>query len=129
MDLPERALSIRQPWADAIVHHGKDIENRDWSTRFRGPVCIHAARAWGEAERQTLLSLVEDGLLPDARHGPLGGIIGIAEIVDCVDASSSPWFYGRHGFVLRNARPVPFIPVRGALSFFRWRDRVLPPAA
>lgn len=49
-----------------------------------------------------------------------GGIIGVAEIVDCVEASDSPWFFGRYGFVLRNARPVDFIPVKGALGFFGW---------
>jgi len=37
-------LSIRQPWAWAIVHAGKDIENRNWPTRFRGRFLIHAAK-------------------------------------------------------------------------------------
>lgn len=32
------ALSIRQPWAWHILHSGKDIENRDWPTKFRGRV-------------------------------------------------------------------------------------------
>lgn len=31
-DLHQVALSIRQPWAWAILHAGKDIENRDWHT-------------------------------------------------------------------------------------------------
>lgn len=53
-----------------------------------------------------------------------GGIIGVAEIVDCVETSDSPWFFGRYGFVLRNARPVEFFPVKGALQFFDWRSRV-----
>ena len=50
MDLPRKAISIRQPWAWAIVHAGKDIENRDWSTRYRGPVCIHAAKGMTKDE-------------------------------------------------------------------------------
>ena len=37
-----KALSIRQPWAHRILREGKDIENRDWPTRYRGPVLIHA---------------------------------------------------------------------------------------
>ena len=49
-DLPDIALSIRQPWAWAILHAGKDIENRSWSTSFRGPVCIHAAKGMTAAE-------------------------------------------------------------------------------
>lgn len=58
------------------------------------------------------------------RQLPFGGIVGIAEIVDCVERSSSPWFFGRYGLVLRNARPVEFIPVRGKLSFFDWREQI-----
>ena len=37
-----KALSIRQPWAWLVVHGYKDVENRSWSTGFRGRVLIHA---------------------------------------------------------------------------------------
>ena len=49
---------------------------------------------------------------------PLGGIVGAAEIVDCVTRSDSPWFFGKFGFVLRNVKPLPFEPCRGQLGFF-----------
>lgn len=39
-----KALSIRQPWAWAIVNAGKRVENRTWETRYRGPILIHAAK-------------------------------------------------------------------------------------
>ena len=39
-----KALSIRQPWAWMILYAGKDIENREWPTRFRGRVLIHASK-------------------------------------------------------------------------------------
>ena len=55
---------------------------------------------------------------------PRGGIIGTAEIVDCVEASDSPWFFGRYGFVLRSVKPIGFIPVKGALGFFDWRKNL-----
>lgn len=133
-DLPEYALSIRQPWAWAIINASKDIENRDWSTRFRGPVCIHASkgmtnREWDEAmdfiDRAFPVPLASQIGRRRSAIGSLdakrGGIIGVAEIVDCVEASPSPWFFGRYGFVLSNVRPVEFIPVKGALGFFKWR--------
>ncbi len=41
------------------------------------------------------------------------------DIVDCVNQSDSEWFFGDYGFVLNNARPLPFIPCKGALSFFK----------
>lgn len=126
-DLPPLALSIRQPWAWAIINAGKDIENRDWKTKFRGPVCIHAAKGlkfqeWDEAAYYMFRSYGFIAPEPDDLHR--GGIIGVAEIVDCVEASNSPWFFGRYGFVLRNARPVEFIPVKGGLGFFDWRKQL-----
>lgn len=110
---PQRALSIMQPWAHLIVTGAKDIENRDWSTRFRGPVLIHAGKKYdGERGEASCMGVA----LPD--HFDMGGIVGEAEIVDCVTESSSPWFFGKFGFVLRNARPLPFRPCRGQLVFF-----------
>lgn len=48
----------------------------------------------------------------------VGGIVGEVEIVDCVDESESPWFFGKFGFVLRNAKPLPFRAHKGRLGFF-----------
>jgi hypothetical protein len=48
----------------------------------------------------------------------MGGIVGIAEIVGCVTKYDSEWFFGPYGFVLANARPLPFMPCRGMLGFF-----------
>ena len=39
------ALTLRQPWAWAVLEAGKLIENRPWSTKFRGAFLLHAA-AW-----------------------------------------------------------------------------------
>lgn len=138
-NLPQKALSVRQPWAWAIINVGKDIENRTWPTRFRGPVCIHAAKGMTQREYDEALDFIDaafplsvfDRLARRARfiNGPggecdRGGIIGVAEIVDCVDQSNSQWFFGPYGFVLHNVQPVDFIPVKGALGFFNWRDRI-----
>ncbi len=132
-DIPRLALSIRQPWAWAIINAGKDIENRDWRTNFRGPVCIHAAKGMTLGEFDGFVDLARamyrQGIwtgpfIPERKALSLGGIIGVAEIVDCVEDSESKWFFGRFGFVLRNARAVPFIPVKGALGFFDWRKNL-----
>lgn len=40
------ALSVRQPWAWAIISGGKTIENRSWTTPYRGPLLIHAGKAF-----------------------------------------------------------------------------------
>lgn len=123
-DLPPAALSIRQPWAWAIINAGKDVENRSWQTKFRGPVCIHASKGCTVDEHfwaARRISRYAQGLVvPDLRDLSRGGIIGVADIVDCVSASASRWFDGDFGFVLANVRPVEFIPCKGALGFFKW---------
>jgi hypothetical protein len=41
-----KALTVQQPWAWAIVHGGKDVENRsrNLAGSYRGPVAIHAGK-------------------------------------------------------------------------------------
>lgn len=126
-----KALSIRQPWAWLVVTGHKDIENREWSTNVRGRVLVHASKSMTRAEYKECEDVVLDvriarGVGGRPSHLPLpqpldlvrGGIIGTVEIVDCVQQSASPWFFGSYGFVLRNARPMRFIPYRGRLGFF-----------
>lgn len=113
-------LSIRQPWAWLICHGGKDIENRNWPTRFRGKFLIHAGKGMTRDEYENAeWDALENGVtLPPYAALERGGIVGEAEIVDCVTHSDSPWFCGDYGFVLRNAKPLPFWPCKGMLGFF-----------
>ena len=106
-----KALSIRQPWAYHILYDGKDIENRSWATKFRGTILIHA----GKKPDFPVLHWPECVSVPDAH---MGGIVGMVDIVDCVTESDSRWFEGKFGFVLRNPRPLPFLPMNGQLGFF-----------
>lgn len=122
------ALSIRQPWAWLICHAGKDIENRTWRTLFRGRFLIHASAGMTRAEYEA----AEAFYVCTFRNGPplpgksamlRGGIVGEAELVDCVDTHThthleADWFFGPYGFVLRNVQPLPFLPCKGALGFF-----------
>ncbi len=119
-------ISIRQPWAWLIVNGWKNIENRTWPTRVRGPVLIHAGKGMTEEEYEAALMFIAD-FAPSLRVPPVpppaelhrGGIVGMATILDCVTRHSSEWFTGDFGFVLTDARPMPFYPCRGALGFFR----------
>lgn len=134
-----KALSIRQPWAWLIVNGFKDIENRTWRTNYRGPVLIHAGqvidremerllRHWAIGIHTNPAGFLSPKERPDliemaSRYCEdmelsVGGIVGQAEIVDCVSESHSPWFQGRFGFVLADAKPLQFVPMRGRLGFF-----------
>lgn len=118
-----KALSIMQPWAWLIVNGHKDIENRDWRCHRRGRVLIHAGKKVDRDAMQDLRAgrhpVTGEPLrldLPEAFEA--GGIVGEATIAGCVEQSSSPWFVGRFGILMRDARPLPFQPCKGALGFF-----------
>jgi hypothetical protein len=129
-----QAISLRSPWWWFILYGGKDVENRDWPTRFRGTVYLHSSSWWKGSE---IFDDVEFGCSITGRTWELmreqeelkrgrGCIVGTVEIVDCVTTSDSPWFFGKYGFVLRN--PVAFsrrVPCKGALKFFQVPDDVL----
>ena len=110
-------ISLRQPWAWMIVNGYKDIENRTWSTRFRGKVLIHAGKKWDEGIMPADIKAMYGIEIP--RRLKTGGIVGMAEITDCVNKSKSPWFFGPYGFTLANAKPLPFYPCKGKMGFFR----------
>jgi hypothetical protein len=101
-----KALSIKQPYPHHIFHDGKDVENRDWPTKGRGWFIVHAGVSKSE-------------LADSQMHLSRGGVVGVARIVDCVTQMESQWFFGRYGFVLADALPLPLIPCRGALGFFK----------
>jgi len=123
--LPTKALSIRQPWAWLIVNGHKDIENRSWATRFRGPLLIHAAKGMTKAEysvaRQSLERAGIRARFPRFEDLQRGGIVGVAEVIGCVPPERRTSFWHMpdcQGFALRNAQPLPFTPLAGRLGFF-----------
>ena len=124
-----RALSIRAPWWWFILYGGKDIENREWSTPYRGPILIHASSWHRQAfvERELCvakqIAAIAGDEAPEFDAGKphvLGGaFVGTADLVDVVTSHKSPWFTGSYGFVLRNVRPIDDpIYAPGALGLF-----------
>ena len=111
-----KALSIRQPWAWLIVNGYKDIENRTWSTDFRGRVYVHAGRRIKSGDFPEQRDYIRESGLILPEEPPLGAIVGEVTITDCVDSSSSPWFCCHYVFLLSS--PVAYkkpIPYRGQL--------------
>ena len=114
-----RALSIRQPWAWLVVNGYKDIENRTWSTEFRGRVYVHAGqRMEPDDYPEQREHIGRAGIVVPARLAR-GAIVGEVTITDCLSVSNSPWFCGPYGFLLED--PVAYeqpVPYRGQLGFF-----------
>jgi hypothetical protein len=117
---PMKTLSIRQPWAWLIVNGFKDVENRSWPTRFRGRFLIHAslavARDYDDLVRRIKAEFHIE--LPPKAALQRGGIVGEAELIDCVTSCPSAWFEGQYGFALKNAKVMAFKSVKGRLNFF-----------
>jgi hypothetical protein len=118
-----KVLTLKNPWAWAVVNGVKKIENRTWSTNYRGPLLIHAGVS------RTDLGLEGDRMpgLPAHDRLVFGAIVGVVDEVDCVlleRVNHQPFATGPFCFLLANARPlaVPF-PCRGALGLWT------PPAA
>ena len=96
-----KALTLTQPWASLVAIGAKRIETRGWSTNYRGPIAIHAAKAfpgtakalaqnetafrralgWPHPERITQEWL--DDIAARLRSMPTGCVIAVSEILDC----------------------------------------------
>jgi hypothetical protein len=126
-----KALSIRQPWAWLIVHGHKNIENRTWTTEFRGEFLIHAGlNLYGTPEERAKIRSWASSrfgiIVPDDDKLKRGGIVGRSHLVDVVHEQHSPgheqlfspWFFGPYGFVLEHSRPSAFKECAGRLGFF-----------
>jgi hypothetical protein len=104
-----KILTVRHPWAWAIIHGGKNIENRTWPTDYRGPVLIHAGRAYDDEGFDFVHKICGDLPEPDRFWMSRGKILGVVDLVDCVKDHDSVW--AEHGpriwnIVLDNPRPA-----------------------
>jgi hypothetical protein len=120
-----RALTIKQPWASLIIAGEKTAEFRSWATKRRGPIAIHAGASIDPRASScpiTAAAMRRAGLEWDSL--PLGGIIGTVNISDCVPVGRRhkriPGYPGNgYAFMLSDPQPIPFRPMRGALSFWK----------
>lgn len=138
-----RAITVRQPWAWAIVRGGKDVENRSRNIAgsYRGPIAIHAALAdadnapeslWLDAARDHETLVLREPGKSWARWQPRGAIIGLANLWAVHEARpgccpnrgaepfGSPWAMADHWHLcLAGARHFQEpIPCRGALGLW-----------
>lgn len=115
-----RALTIIQPWASLIVLGYKRVENRTWSTPYRGRLLIHAGKKSLDASGISLAQSLGIRLPDDL---PCGAIVGECELVSCSErrdlSEEDPFWFGPVGWRLTNAicYPTP-IPCRGSLGLW-----------
>lgn len=139
-----KVLSVRQPWAWALIHGGKDVENRNWYTSYRGPLAIHAGKAFD-------MTRSEWDAMSTGRYGEfwhkmargynqqpghvLGAIIGTVELYGCVrdEACDSDWKADGDDFycwLVRNPKALKDpIPMKGRLGLWDVSDDLFPKVA
>ena len=115
-----RALTVRQPWAAAIAHGPKRIENRPKpipAAHVGTTILIHA----GQAEDAN--ALPADMVRAWPRY--FGAIIAVADLVSCHRAAKprccAPWgFPDTWHWQLENVQPLPHpvLQVRGQLGLW-----------
>jgi Lar family restriction alleviation protein len=135
-----KAITIWQPWASLLAIGAKQYETRNWETKYRGPIAIHAAKkdpckipllGLQKFEEATKEELEKAGLSWCLL--PTGKIIATAELVNCwligaeLDIPTEQemlfgdWTPGRYAWELANIQllPVP-IPAKGAQRLWNW---------
>lgn len=92
-----KGLTLWQPWASLIAVGAKTFETRSWTTGYRGPIAIHAAKRFpGDAQdlvyREPFREHLEKYLYGVAGTGPsfysimamkllpLGAIVAVADL-------------------------------------------------
>lgn len=114
------ALTLFQPWAWAIAAGHKQIENRCWTTSYRGPVLIHAGKKWDEEGAEWMRDCF--GLEVPMFGVPHGAVVGVALLEDITDDEyeENPWAI-RGSYHWHMARALEFetpIPMRGKLNLW-----------
>ena len=122
-----RALTVKQPWAAAIAHGPKRIENRSKPippAHLGTTILIHA----GAAEDDN--ALPADMVRQWPRH--YRAIVAVATLAGCHQATKphccAPWgFPDTWHWELEDVRPLPYPPrpVRGQLGLWTVDDDVL----
>lgn len=127
-----KAITLTQPWASAVAVGIKCVETRSWSTNYRGPIAIHAAKTMpGYAKDFARAMLREGRRLPNPL--PIGQVIATANLVrvePTKDAAAllsrtellfGDYTDGRYAWFLEDVKPLPeAIPAKGALGLWTW---------
>lgn len=84
-----KALSLTQPWATLIAIGAKRIETRSWSTRYRGPLAIHASKGFPRdcqelCATEPFLTVLKASGFTNTKELPVGCIVAVAQLLDVV---------------------------------------------
>jgi hypothetical protein len=129
-----KALSLWQPWADAIRVGAKQIETRHWVTHYRGWLAIHAAKKKIDRSDQDFVDFAEHWV-GDLNKLDFGAVVCVVKLTNCrptealreeIGEDEQLWGNyddGRWGWMLDGVPVIditPVIPVIGHQGLFDW---------
>jgi len=85
-DIPLKGLSLTQPWASLMELEAKRNETRNWDTRYRGWLAIHASITFPQsakmlASRAPARELLREGGYQNVACLPTGCFICLVELI------------------------------------------------
>ena len=124
-----KALSLTQPWATLVVTGAKRFETRSWTTTYRGPLLIHAAKGFPVSARVFAHTEFTLGRLPAriARGAIIGRVVlknvyraeELASTLTPLERLYGDYTPGRWAWELAEAEMFETpIPYKGALGLF-----------
>ena len=142
-----RAITLTQPWATLVAIGAKKIETRSWSTSYRGPLAIHAAKGFPKPARNLCYASPFRDYLRDIIT-PIGAVIATCELVavmrvenltathpnawvgpsgrhysfelDLDEQAFGDYTHGRYAWLLADVKQIEPVPAKGALSLWEW---------
>lgn len=128
-DVPEFALTLHQPWVDAVFdeHLAKDVENRSWPPprKLLGRrVALHAGATYDHDSALWVERTFGVALRPsESEHGAVLGVARVPRAFRSGDAgdplAASRWAFGPWCWVLEDLVRVVPVPCRGAQRLWR----------
>ena len=136
-----KVLSVKNPYAYLIIQGGKDVENRTWTTDYRGRLYIHVSGDnlpflteepnlmeyyskcdidKGDTVESFMNAVIDK---PDKWLLKSQSIIGYVDLVDIIQNSSSPWsIEGQYHWILKNPTLLknPIRQVKGRLGLWNY---------
>ena len=133
-----KCLTVRQPWAHAIIFRGKTVENRSWPSKYRGPLLIHAGVSRQELvdRRGSDMGWTPEGYFPDSTPFPrmeemaFGAVIGQVLLKDVLPYGhelllGNEWADGEWCWLLEDPRPLKTpIMVKGGLGLWTYKGGI-----
>lgn len=141
-----RGISMWEPWASLVAFDMKRFETRSWSTSYRGPLVIQAAKKWTGALKKIAADPVFSHCLkvgggvelPSLDLAKtLGHLLCVVELVDVhktentnhlidgMERQFGDYAPGRFAWEFREVRKLNPVPFKGSQGFFFVPDSVL----